>query len=99
MNSLRAIGIAECAEITGADAAFYAAWRHLIDTGRAWTREGFFGRTAPALYGRRRSLNGAAHTTLQGPGADKSATLNNEPAGGAITVTARQCLPDAASLS
>jgi hypothetical protein len=48
MNSLRAVSIAECADMADDDAAFYAAWRHLIDTVRAWTREGFFGRTAPA---------------------------------------------------
>jgi len=42
MHSLRAVSIAECADMADDDAAFYAAWRHLIDTGLAWTPRGIF---------------------------------------------------------
>lgn len=31
------------------EAAYLAAWQHLIDTGLAWQLQGWFGRTATAL--------------------------------------------------
>lgn len=31
------------------EAAYYAAWQYLIDTGVAWQLQGWFGRTAVAL--------------------------------------------------
>jgi hypothetical protein len=56
MNSLHAVYIAECAERADDDAAFYAAWRHLIDTVRAWTPRGIFRADRPCADRVRRRL-------------------------------------------
>jgi hypothetical protein len=69
MNSLHAVGIAECAERADDDAACYAAWRRLIDTGLAWTRETFFGRTAPAPIASGDGYNPACEDTKARAGA------------------------------
>ena len=49
MDSFNAIGIAEGFIETDSEAEFVEAWQHLIDTGAAWTLQGWFGRTARQL--------------------------------------------------
>ena len=48
MNSYTAIGRAE-GFIDATEKQYYEAWQYLIDTGMAWTLQGWFGRTAAAL--------------------------------------------------
>jgi len=54
MTSYQAIGLAEgFIEPEGSETEqneqIVAAWQHLVDTGLAWTLQGWFGRTATAM--------------------------------------------------
>ena len=48
MDNYRAVALAEGFE-EGTEEEQLEAWQHLVDTGLAWTLQGFFGRTAKAL--------------------------------------------------
>ena len=48
MTDYRAVALAEGFE-EGSEEEQIDAWQHLIDTGRAWRLQGFFGRTAQRL--------------------------------------------------
>lgn len=49
MDNYRAVALAEGFEEAESEEELLAAWQHLINTGLAWTLQGFFGRTAQAL--------------------------------------------------
>lgn len=49
MTNFEAVMIAEGAQEPESEEQAIEAWQHLIDTGLAWTLQGFFGRTAQAL--------------------------------------------------
>ncbi len=49
MTNLEATLIAEGAQEAESDEQYIAAWQHLIDTGLAWSMQGFFGRTASVM--------------------------------------------------
>jgi len=49
MTPYRATMIAEGVEEVATEDEYLAAWQYLIDTGLAWTLQGFFGRTASDL--------------------------------------------------
>jgi len=48
MTTYRAVALAEGFE-EGTEEEVIAAWQYLVDTGLAWTLQGFFGRTAQRL--------------------------------------------------
>lgn len=48
-DSYTAVGVAEGFEQADSEEEVIAAWQYLVDTGLAWTLQGFFGRTAAAL--------------------------------------------------
>ena len=48
MTNLQAIEIAEGYKIVSRD-QYVAAWQHLIDTGLAWSLQGWFGRNASKM--------------------------------------------------
>ena len=48
MNNYEAVGLAE-GFIEGTEKEQINAWQYLVDTGMAWTLQGFFGRTANSL--------------------------------------------------
>lgn len=48
MDNYTAVGLAE-GFVEGTEEEVLAAWQHLVDTGMAWTLQGWFGRTAAAL--------------------------------------------------
>ena len=49
MDNFTAIGIAEGFIEAETEEQVIEAWQHLIDTGLAWSLQGFFGRTAQTL--------------------------------------------------
>ena len=49
MDNFTAVGIAEGFVEAESDEQTIEAWQHLIDTGLAWSLQGFFGRTASAM--------------------------------------------------
>ena len=49
LTNLEATMIAEGAQEPESDEQYIQAWQHLIDTGLAWTLQGFFGRTASTM--------------------------------------------------
>jgi len=49
MNDYNAIGIAEGFIEADSEEQYISAWQHLIDTGIAWTLQGWFGRNAAAM--------------------------------------------------
>lgn len=49
MDSYTAVGLAEGFVEAKNEEQIIEAWQYLIDTGQAWTLQGFFGRTAQAL--------------------------------------------------
>jgi hypothetical protein len=49
MDNYTAIGIAEGFEESESEEQTIEAWQHLIDTGLAWTLQGWFGRNATQL--------------------------------------------------
>ena len=49
MDNFTAIGLAEGFIEADSESEVLQAWQHLVNTGLAWTLQGFFGRTAQAL--------------------------------------------------
>ena len=49
MDNFTAVGLAEGFIDADSEEQVIEAWQHLIDTGMAWTLQGWFGRTAQAL--------------------------------------------------
>ena len=49
MDNFKATGIAEGFIECGDQKEILEAWQHLIDTGLAWSLQGWFGRTAESL--------------------------------------------------
>jgi hypothetical protein len=49
MDNYTAVMIAEGVEPAESEEQYVAAWQHLIDTGMAWSLQGFFGRAAMQL--------------------------------------------------
>jgi len=49
LTNYEATMIAEGTQEADSDEQYIQAWQHLIDTGLAWTLQGFFGRTASTM--------------------------------------------------
>jgi len=49
MTNFQATMIAEGVEEVETEEEYFEAWQHLIDTGLAWSLQGWFGRTAMAM--------------------------------------------------
>ena len=52
MDNYQAVGIAEGFEEAESQEQVIEAWQHLVDTGLAWSLQGWFGRTAQDLINR-----------------------------------------------
>jgi len=49
MNNFTAAGLAEGFEEAESEEQVIEAWQHLVDTGLAWSLQGWFGRTAHSM--------------------------------------------------
>ena len=49
MDNFTAVMIAEGVERADSEEQYIQAWQHLIDSGLAWTLQGWFGRTAMGM--------------------------------------------------
>ena len=49
MDSFNAVGIAEGFVECADEAQFIEAWQYLVDSGMAWSLQGWFGRTANSM--------------------------------------------------
>ena len=49
MENFEAVMLAEGVDEASSEEELISAWQHLIDTGLAWTLQGWFGRTAKGL--------------------------------------------------
>ena len=49
MENFEAVMLAEGVNEASSEEELIGAWQHLIDTGLAWTLQGWFGRTANSL--------------------------------------------------
>ena len=49
MDNFEAVMIAEGAQEADSEEQYLEAWQTLVDTGLAWTLQGFFGRTAAGM--------------------------------------------------
>jgi hypothetical protein len=58
-QSYHAVGIAEGFEDAESEEELLAAWQHLVDTGMAYSLQGWFGRTAESLISQG-AIEGAA---------------------------------------
>jgi hypothetical protein len=58
MTNYMAISIAEGYEDAESEEQWLEAWQHLVDTGLAWTLQGWFGRSAQHLIETGRINNG-----------------------------------------
>lgn len=56
-----AVGIAEGFEEAESEEQWLEAWQHLVDTGLAWSLQGWFGRSAQHLIDEGRINNGKSN--------------------------------------
>jgi hypothetical protein len=65
MDNYTAVGIAEGFIDAESQDQYIEAWQHLIDTGMAWSLQGWFGRTAMRLIEDGYCTQPARNTSLQ----------------------------------